>query len=578
MVRFSLSVLLSSLALVSASTSTSSTVSDGTRRHLSFDRYAGYVPSTQVTDIAAIDLDQLVFNEELSDRKLNHAMFVYEQGGHSGSFAVLKVNLGSASSFPTLGVGVTHTFFPAGTKVFGKTEGLEVVTGTLKNDLKWDATALDQDIEVKYSTSDRQFGYVDCQVGGLTASKKANRVGCFMGEGAVRLVLDGQQDSQGTEFEYEYDVRAGNKNSLTLQSLSTNATVSMKGPSGSYYKEYQLFLDYYGDKDYGDKWITAAARKTHTGFATGRGDSDFTLLTERPEQAEAMKKGAAYLNIWMEVVRELNEAVADCYANFEGAENSVDEAVAFYTGSLTTDKTEEGILLYALAEVRAHQLKTAGHLGNKDEGDAFINVDIMREFKSMQSFVLKGDPELCALAEESKDKIITLMKVPLIQGVMRYAYVRQNDSPDSLEEKERAEAEGATFAATVLPFVHKCGSREAKVIHDNMRLGSKTSFSDVKKALERTYKCMGITCENIGGIWDHTNQSYESGAGPCVGDGSSSKSSAGPAVASVLGISVGVLLAGWAFLRYRHLLGGRRSRKSMPPMYAGNIAAVTEIA
>jgi hypothetical protein len=80
------------------------------------------------------------------------------------------------------------------------------------------------------------------------------------------LLTDGEDVSGGTEFEYEYDSRIDNKNTLTLQILSTNATNTMKGPSGAYYHEYQQFVDYYGNEDYGDKWITAAWQKTNTGF------------------------------------------------------------------------------------------------------------------------------------------------------------------------------------------------------------------------------------------------------------------------------------------------------------------------
>ena len=58
-------------------------------------------------------------------------------------------------------------------------------------------------------------------------------------------------------------------NTRSLQLLSTNASMSMKGPDGNFYKEFGLFMDYYGDADYGDKWITAAARKQKTGFKSG---------------------------------------------------------------------------------------------------------------------------------------------------------------------------------------------------------------------------------------------------------------------------------------------------------------------
>jgi hypothetical protein len=46
-----------------------------------YDRYAGYLPSTRVTDEAALDLDQQELNAVLS----------YSQGGHAGSYARLTL-------------------------------------------------------------------------------------------------------------------------------------------------------------------------------------------------------------------------------------------------------------------------------------------------------------------------------------------------------------------------------------------------------------------------------------------------------------------------------------------------------
>ena len=69
-------------------------------------------------------------------------------------------------------------------------------------------------------------------------------------------------------FEYSYDNREDNNNIHTLQKLSTNASTTMKGPDGVFYKEFQLFVDYYGDTNYGDKWVTAANKKVNTNFTS----------------------------------------------------------------------------------------------------------------------------------------------------------------------------------------------------------------------------------------------------------------------------------------------------------------------
>ena len=70
------------------------------------------------------------------------------------------------------------------------------------------------------------------------------------------------------KFEYSYDNRQDNRNIHTLQKLSTNASITMKFPDGSYYKEFQSFVDYYGDTSYGDKWISAARWKRNTDFSS----------------------------------------------------------------------------------------------------------------------------------------------------------------------------------------------------------------------------------------------------------------------------------------------------------------------
>eukprot|EP00965_Chrysotila_dentata_P153624 5077444-Pleurochrysis_carterae.AAC.1 len=49
-----------------------------------------------------------------------------------------------------------------------------------------------------------------------------------------------------------------------------------------------------------------------------------------------------------------------------------------------------------------------------------------------------------------------------------------------------------------------------------MRIGAPlTSWSAVKAAFERNYECMGITCAEVGGLWDLSGSRYFPGATPC---------------------------------------------------------------
>jgi hypothetical protein len=302
------------------------------------------------------------------------------------------------------------------------------------------------------------------------------------------------------------------------------------------------------------------------------GNHDFGFLTERAAQGEAMKKGAAYLTLWMEVAYQLAKAVDYCGAS--DAVHHVDEAVAYYTGSLTTQvDTKEGILLYALAAVRARQAKTAGHMGGNDSGDAYVNIKVMELLKSLQGYVKSASKDGCAKALLVREEIMTLIKIPLIQGVLRYAHIRQYEFPETLLDQERTRAEGATFAASVLPFVHACNAREAAIIHENMQIESnndKFNFAAVRDALASTYACMGINCTLVGGIWDGTD--WRTDGVPCT----VSKQDDGVSVGGVFGIMFGLVLAGWVFIRYRHVIFARKEKK-LPEMYTGNIAAVSEI-
>lgn len=46
--------------------------------------------------------------------------------------------------------------------------------------------------------------------------------------------------------------------------------------------------------------------------------------------------------------------------------------------------------------------------------------------------------------------------------------------------------------------------------------GSSTNFAEVKKAFESVYEEVGITCADVGGIWNDPEDKYFEGAEPCV--------------------------------------------------------------
>ena len=80
------------------------------------------------------------------------------------------------------------------------------------------------------------------------------------------------------------------------------------------------------------------------------------------------------------------------------------------------------------------------------------------------------------------------------------------------ERSAKNAAEGSTFAAALLPMVHHCNPASATVVSNNMKFGlvfdaaglnptgTLPNFATVKEALEKTYACLGITCDMVGAL------------------------------------------------------------------------------
>ena len=206
-----------------------------------------------------------------------------------------------------------------------------------------------------------------------------------------------------------------------------------------------------------------------------------------------------------------------------------DEGVAFYIGSLmeqgylsgaATDSSyvmselpDKGVQPYTLANKRCENFRTCGVQGNALNGEAKVNIDLYDLFHEGQYELLTGD---CGAVVPIKNRIVSKMTVPLIQGTIRYAWKN-----GVLNEGAEARAEGAIFAAGVLPQIHACDPDAAKIIYDNVNLNTKsTNFTAVKLAFEGCYAAMNVTCEEVGGLWYDTKDTYykegEHDASPCI--------------------------------------------------------------
>lgn len=509
------------------------------KRQLSYDFIAGYRPDSSVTDHNAIDLDQKQIAEQVDNKSqdaFNLAKAVYEQGAHSKSYAKLTI---TSAAMPSLNEKDRYS---------GKTEaGIAVYGKVYKSDKSGD-----NEIYLQYDTSDSQSSYVNCQVGGLSAIGNQNTVGCFATTGVITA-----PDSL-TTYTYNYDVDEDNDNGRTIKGFSTSVESKMltcSGPNkGCPYRDAQFFKDYYGNADYADKWVEAALSGGKTDFASGRGDADFSVF-DFTGRAECIKKGTAYMNVFMYVIREFEDALDDCKSDCikcnDDPVHAWDEGVAFYTGSLEGERGEtKGQLLHALADKRCGDYKTC--VGDTDYST--VNQELFKLFSVGQAELLSSR---CSDARKTKEQIVDMMYIPLIQGTMRYAHKVDKQGLDGEKEK----AEGAVFAAAVLPRIYAANKDAAQTIYDNMKVGaSSTDHKAVKSAFESVYGDLNINCADVGGLIDTSTDDYFDGAGPCK----SGASKAGATVGIIAGVAGGAVALG--ALGYIFFLRGRE--KQGKPVFA----------
>ena len=97
-------------------------------------------------------------------------------------------------------------------------------------------------------------------------------------------------------------------------------------------------------------------------------------------------------------------------------------------------------------------------------------------------------------------------------------------------------------------MVHACNANDALTIYTEMKTGSSgnTDFPAVKKAFENNYKCLGLTGDDIGGLFDTVTDDYYPGAEP-----KKNKSNTGVVVGSIIGVVGGLAVLGGAFFIMR---------------------------
>ena len=202
----------------------------------------------------------------------------------------------------------------------------------------------------------------------------------------------------------------------------------------------------------------------------------------------------------------LDQATKSCH-NLDPSQSIMhwDEAMAFYTGSISRESGAKGYLFFTESEVQGYQFGTRSgsmSMSNKAVFDNFV------EGK------LKITGYECGSAEVNAEKIKSQMLIPLIQGLLRNTY--QIDNLFDQNKITRGEVSG--YAAALLPSINNCDKNLAVTIHNDLAPGraDESSFEDVKYNLERIYGCLGVSCSQVGGFLQPSGTSYWKKAEPCV--------------------------------------------------------------
>jgi len=482
--NFSLVLLATSLALAESGDGGIDSRWTNLRRRLSYELIAGYSPDSQVTDHCAIDLDQAAIYKQLAvgtPNSFQNAQKIYNNGGNSKSYAEV-----------TLTVPLTAKLLK-GDKIVGKSaEGIDV-----GGKAYMDYDSGESLIKVQYTTTDIQERYVQCQVGALM---EPNMKGCFVEDGDLTIADE--------DYPYTYNPATSNKNGRTIAGFSEGDMSKDRMREGS---DFQYFYDYYGKDDYAHRYVEAAFEGKATQFKNGNADfSRFDMEGKR----EIIKKSTVYLNIFMYVIHELEDALDDCDSNCINCNSDPvsawDEGVCFYTGSTEGPggRGTNSWLLHELADKRCADFRTCGDEGTDLSGMSKLNYDIFNLFAVGQFQLRTGN---CPAARSTTQSITSKMYVPMIQGALRYAY-----KLDKLGGGEKENAEAAVFSAAVLPRIHAASPSAATTIYNNLKVGAtKTDVQAVKRAFESTYEDMGISCADIGGFWSNAEKKYFEGMGPC---------------------------------------------------------------
>ena len=232
-------------------------------------------------------------------------------------------------------------------------------------------------------------------------------------------------------------------------------------------------------------------------------------------------------------------------ASCTDAVNAWDSAVAYYVGSIECDGTVEcdglkedkkGKTLYSLAKKRCDNFKTCGPLVNdpidgkptpfkvgsplapydqKPRPAPNANTQIISLFSAGVQAIYAGD---VPMAKYYQKQIAAKLLIGNIQGTIRYGFRLSNKGANGdVAEEGRTDdkfvGEGSTFAMPVMCHLWACSRNGYNKGFQQIETGGskagkgKVNIEVLRLSFECNYRCLGLTCKEIGTLYDSTKPS-----------------------------------------------------------------------
>ena len=143
------------------------------------------------------------------------------------------------------------------------------------------------------------------------------------------------------------------------------------------------------------------------------------------------------------------------------AQQAWDKAVAFYAGS-RWDSRADAVMLDAEANMLCSLFGTCDE---EDEGVSIASDKIFRHFESGQTALMQNE---CGNLTTDRDRIISLMYVPLIQNLLYASYKLATKMSNEEPLIQRDRGHGIFFAKAMQPKLASCAQDVADIVARNL--------------------------------------------------------------------------------------------------------------